>query len=197
MMVSVLGQRENHKNKQMQADLRCSFYYTHIAVSLGEIILYLYKKAIKCVIYLKSVLSKWFWFLKIFGSLQRISFNYLKTHWYGTLHCLLNLDKWIFTKVTKQAATPSEPMVWSSPWSPKGKTRKSMDKSHETGETMKHSAGEKRREMMLQEGECFTGLKGTFFFEPCRETAAYKVPSKSWYSACLWLSWFAKHDHEY
>lgn len=58
MMVSLLGQRENHKYKQIQADWRFSFYCTHIAISQGEIILRLYKKAIKCVIYLKRFLSK-------------------------------------------------------------------------------------------------------------------------------------------
>lgn len=97
-MVSLLGQRENHKYRQIQADLRFSFYYTHIAISQGKIILHLYKKAIKRVIYLERFLSKRLRFLKIFGSLQRISFNYLKTHWYGTPHCLLKLDKWIYDK---------------------------------------------------------------------------------------------------
>lgn len=160
-MVSLLGQREYHKNKQIRADLRCSFYYPHFAISLGEIRLPLYKKAIKCVIYLERILSKRLRFLKIFGSLRRINFNYLKTHWYGTLHCLPNLAKQIYAKVTKHAAPSSEPMVRSAPWSPKGKTRKTVDKSHKTGETMTHSAGEKG-EMMLQEAQCSTGLKENF-----------------------------------
>ena len=107
-MVSLLGQRENRKYKQIQADWRFSFYCTHIAISQGEIILHLYKKAIECVIYLKRFLSKRLRFFKIFGSLQRISFNYLKTHWYGTPHCLLKLCKWVDTKVTKHTAIPSE-----------------------------------------------------------------------------------------
>lgn len=51
---------------KIQDDLRCSFYYIHIAVSLGEIILHLYKKAIKYIICLERFLSKWFRFFKMF-----------------------------------------------------------------------------------------------------------------------------------
>lgn len=148
-MVSLLGQRENHKYRQIQADLRFSFYYTHIAISQGKIILHLYKKAIKRVIYLERFLSKRLRFLKIFGSLQRISFNYLKTHWYGTPHCLLKLDKWIYDKGYETCSNTFRTnarwqtlLVWSVALSPKGKTRKTVDKSHKTGGTIKHSAGE-------------------------------------------------------
>lgn len=164
-MVSLLGPRENRKNKQIQADLRCSFYYTHIPISLGEMILHLYKKAIKCVIYLESVLSKWFRFLKIFGSLQRISFNYLKTHWYGTLHCLPKLDKWIYTKVTKHSATPSEQTVCSAPLSPKGKTRKTRIKATKLGD---YETVSRRKE------EGWDAAGGTVFSRPERELSSLR-----------------------
>lgn len=37
-----------------------------------------------------------------------------------------------------------------------------MDKSHKTGETIKHSAGEEKGDLVLWEGQSSRGLKGNF-----------------------------------